>query len=188
MQIGNYLYYKHLDTMGKINITESDIEKMVSETVKNIMETTELKKTINRLVAESFASFDGGEVAPDRYTLSDFNPNIEDETKKRDKYADLRKKLRHIKRGKEKNDGKPKKSGRVNKSKRSLVLGWLREPSLDCAEIMRKLWHPEKEEEDSARSYFYKCRDGKLNDSGVPYRFSDEDINALYRIKSEISA
>jgi len=174
--------------MAKIKITESDIQKMVSKTVNNIMEMTELENTIKKMVAESFASFDGGEVAPDRYTLSDFNPNMEDETKKRDKYADLRKKLRHIKRDKEKNGDKPKKNGRVNKSKRSLVLGWLREPSLDCAEIMRKLWHPEKEEEDSARSYFYKCRDGKLNDSGVPYRFSDEDINALYRIKSEISA
>lgn len=173
--------------MAKIKITESDIQKMVSKTVNNIMEMTELENTIKKMVAESFASFDGGEVAPDRYTLSDFNPNIEDETKKRDKFADVRKKIRHAKREREKVYGK-EKNGRVNKSKRSLVLSWLREPSLDCADIMRRLWHPKKEEEDSQRSYFYKCRDGKLNDSGVPYRFSDEEINALYRIKSEISA
>lgn len=76
----------------------------------------------------------------------------------------------------------------MNKSKRSLVISWLKKNDINCAEIMRKLWHPAKEDEDSARSYFYKCRDGKLNDSGVPYRFTDEEINALYRIKSEASA
>lgn len=186
----NYLYYKDLETMAKqkVKINEEDITKMVNKTVENILEMEQLKSTIKKMVAESFAAFDGGEVAPERYTLSDFNPNIEDETKKRDRYADVRKKIRHAKREREKVYGKEKKNGRVNKSKRSLVLAWLKEPSLDCADIMRRLWHPKKEDEDSARSYFYKCRDGKLNDSGVPYRFSDEEINALYRIKSEISA
>ena len=81
-----------------------------------------------------------------------------------------------------------KRSGKAGKGKRAIVLTWLKDPAVNCAEIMRKLWNPTEEEEDAARSYFYKCRDGKLNDSGVPYKFSDSDINSLYKIKSEKSA
>ena len=50
---------------------------------------------------------------------------------------------------------------------------------------MRELWKPSKDEEDGARSYFYKCRDGELNDSGVPYEFSDSEINRLYQILND---
>ena len=69
-------------------------------------------------------------------------------------------------------------------TRRARVIKWLKDPSVNCAEIMRKLWKPSKREEDAARSYFYKCRDGELNDSGVPYSFSDKDINRLYSIKN----
>ena len=69
-------------------------------------------------------------------------------------------------------------------SKRARVIQWLKDDSVNCAEIMRKLWRPSKRKEDAARSYFYKCRDGELNDTGVPYSFSDNDINRLYSIKN----
>lgn len=71
-------------------------------------------------------------------------------------------------------------------SKRVRVIQWLKDDSVNCAEIMRKLWRPSKKKEDAARSYFYKCRDGELNDTGVPYSFSDDDINRLYSIKNNM--
>jgi DNA-directed RNA polymerase subunit M/transcription elongation factor TFIIS len=71
-------------------------------------------------------------------------------------------------------------------SRRARVIQWLKDDTVNCAEIMRKLWHPSKRKEDAARSYFYKCRDGELNDTGVPYSFSDADINRLYSIKNNL--
>lgn len=71
-------------------------------------------------------------------------------------------------------------------TRRARVIKWLQDPTVNCAEIMRKLWHPEEKKEDSARSYFYKCRDGELNDSGVAYSFSDKDINRLYGIMNNL--
>ena len=88
------------------------------------------------------------------------------------------------KRDKDSKIGKHKR--KAGKNKRNIVIKWLKDPAVNCAEIMRKLWHPgDQDEEDAMRSYFYKCRDGKLNDDGNPYRFTDEDINSLYSLKSE---
>lgn len=70
--------------------------------------------------------------------------------------------------------------------RRARVIQWLKDPSVNCAEIMRKLWKPSKKKEDAARSFFYKCRDGALNDSGAAYSFSDRDINRLYAIKNNL--
>lgn len=70
--------------------------------------------------------------------------------------------------------------------RRARVIQWLKDPSVNCAEIMRKLWKPSKKKEDAARSFFYKCRDGALNDSGAAYSFSDGDINRLYAIKNNL--
>jgi hypothetical protein len=91
-----------------------------------------------------------------------------------------------------KEDSKTKKEKRINSkntkaaSRRARVILWLKDPSINCAEIMRKLWKPSKKKEDAARSFFYKCRDGALNDSGVAYSFSDKEINRLYAIKNNI--
>ena len=70
--------------------------------------------------------------------------------------------------------------------RRARVIQWLKDPSVNCAEIMRKLWKPSEKKEDAARSFFYKCRDGALNDSGAAYSFSDGDINRLYAIKNNL--
>ena len=91
---------------------------------------------------------------------------------------------------KDKNDSKTNK--RINSkntkaaSRRARVIKWLKDPTINCAEIMRKLWKPSPRKEDAARSFFYKCRDGALNDSGVAYSFSDAEINKLYAIKNDI--
>jgi hypothetical protein len=79
----------------------------------------------------------------------------------------------------------PKTSRERRQTKRAVVIKWLRDPSVNCAEIMRLLWHPAPEDEDTKRGEFYKKRDGAINkDSGARYSFSDEEINSLYKIKS----
>ena len=80
------------------------------------------------------------------------------------------------------NKTKKKSSSEQMKNKRTFVLKRLKNDDVNSASYMRKLWHPSEDEEDSARSYFYKCRDGELNDSGVPYSFSDDEINRLYQL------
>lgn len=59
------------------------------------------------------------------------------------------------------------------------------EIKLDVAPYAYALW-PDKDE-DSARSYFYKCLKGEKNDSGVPYEFDDAEINRLYSMLSNNS-
>lgn len=92
----------------------------------------------------------------------------------------------------DKSKSKDSKEERRNKKntkaagRRARVIQWLKDPSVNCAEIMRKLWKPSKKKEDAARSFFYKCRDGALNDSGAAYSFSDGDINRLYAIKNNL--
>ena len=87
-----------------------------------------------------------------------------------------------------KQDDEGKKNAKKTKAatRRARVIKWLQDPTVNCAEIMRKLWKPKKKKEDAARSYFYKCRDGELNDSGVAYSFSDKDINRLYAIMNNL--
>lgn len=86
----------------------------------------------------------------------------------------------------EKKEHKKNKKNSKAATRRARVIQWLKDPSVNCAEIMRKLWKPSKKKEDAARSFFYKCRDGALNDSGVAYSFSDNDINRLYAIKNNL--
>lgn len=87
---------------------------------------------------------------------------------------------------KEKKERRKKSQNSKNAARRARVIKWLKDPSVNCAEIMRKLWKPSKKKEDAARSFFYKCRDGALNDSGVAYSFSEGDINRLYAIKNNL--
>jgi hypothetical protein len=86
----------------------------------------------------------------------------------------------------DKKERQKKSKNSKNAARRARVIKWLKDPSVNCAEIMRKLWKPSKKKEDAARSFFYKCRDGALNDSGVAYSFSDGDINRLYAIKNNL--
>ena len=79
----------------------------------------------------------------------------------------------------------PKTARQARQTKRAIVIKWLRDPQVNCAEIMRQLWNPTPEDEDTKRGEFYKKRDGKINkDTGARYSFSEEEINTLYRIKS----
>lgn len=118
----------------------------------------ELKKTIKNLIRESLYNMFGPDMMEKKHS-----PNNQ-----------------HYK-------TKPKTAKQARHTKRAIVIQWLKDPAnaVNGAEIMRQLWHPSPEEEDTKRGEFYKKRDGAINqDSGARYSFSDEEINALYRIKS----
>lgn len=74
-----------------------------------------------------------------------------------------------------------KEDSMSKKQKRRAVLEWLRSPEIDTAEIRRMLeGEPENQrEEDTKRSLFMK----KVNQT-YGKRFSDEEINKLYSIKT----
>lgn len=81
-----------------------------------------------------------------------------------------------------KNERKAKKAYDSNmRVKRKSVLQWLKSPEVNTAEIRRMLeGEPEsQEDEDTKRSYFMK----KVNQTHGK-RFSDEEINHLYSIKT----
>lgn len=69
------------------------------------------------------------------------------------------------------------------RSKRRIVLQWLKNPAVNMAEIRRMLeGEPESQsDEDTGRSLFVK----KVNQTHGK-RFSDEEINALYALKSSL--
>lgn len=75
-----------------------------------------------------------------------------------------------------------KKSNKKSNKKRS-VIQWLQKPEVNTAEIRRRVeGEPEsQEEEDTKRSYFMK----KVNQSNGK-DFSDEEVNQLYAVKSEL--
>lgn len=119
----------------------------------------------------------------DRITYSVINEMFMDEKNQSAEQADdnYKKREKEAKKDTERNSKNTKAATR-----RARVINWLKDDSVNCAEIMRKLWRPESKKEDAARSYFYKCRDGELNDTGVPYSFSDNDINRLYGIMNNL--
>ena len=65
---------------------------------------------------------------------------------------------------------------------RKSVIKFLKKDGVNCADYAYRLW-PWKDK-DSARSYFYKCRDGKPKPNGEPYAFTSKQINKLYSMIS----
>ena len=73
---------------------------------------------------------------------------------------------------------KSSKEREVSVKKKKRIIQYLKDEKTDIAPYAYELW-PDKDE-DSARSYFYKCLDGKTNDDGDVYSFSDEEFNRLH--------
>ena len=67
---------------------------------------------------------------------------------------------------------------KIRDKKRKRIIQYLKDEKTDIAPYAYELW-PDKDE-DSARSYFYKCLDGKTNDNGDVYSFSDDEFNRLH--------
>jgi hypothetical protein len=75
------------------------------------------------------------------------------------------------------------KDKKKDSNKKRSVIQWLQKPEVNTAEIRRKLeGEPEsQEDEDSKRSYFMK----KVNQTHGK-DFTDEEVNSLYAIKSNL--
>lgn len=71
------------------------------------------------------------------------------------------------------------------KKRRKQVIAYFKQDGVNNAPYAYKLW-PEKEKS-NARSQFTKCLNGKLNDEGFPYSFTDSEINELYSLISSTS-
>lgn len=79
---------------------------------------------------------------------------------------------------KDDDSSKEKEGNKASAKRRERVISRLKSDGVDVAQYAYKLW-PDKDE-DSARSYFYKCLDGKTNDTGDVYKFTSDEINRLY--------
>ena len=84
---------------------------------------------------------------------------------------------------KEKSDNKEEGSKISSKRKRRIIHA-LKDKTVDVAQYAYRLW-PDKDE-DSARSYFYKCLDGKTNDSGDVYSFTDDEYVQLESFLTDV--
>lgn len=67
-------------------------------------------------------------------------------------------------------------------SKRKSVMTMLRDGKYNHAELMRELWHPQAEDEDTLRSLFSKKATGKPDADGAVRSFTEEEINRLYEL------
>lgn len=77
---------------------------------------------------------------------------------------------------------KEKEGDKASAKRRERVISRLKSDGVDVAQYAYRLW-PDKDE-DSARSYFYKCLDGKTNNTGDVYKFTSDEINRLYSMLS----
>ena len=83
---------------------------------------------------------------------------------------------------KDDDSSKEKEGNKASAKRRERVISRLKSDGVDVAQYAYRLW-PDKDE-DSARSYFYKCLDGKTNDTGDVYKFTSDEINRLYSMLS----
>ena len=126
----------------QVNITENDIIKLVTESVKKLIkediynvwkpmecddenyseiaETKQLRNIIRRMVKEAFDMSYGAPTGIEQpKPAGGVNTNTNE---KLDSAHDIRKKIRQWAKAHEKGLGKEKSGGRMNKSKRSLVI------------------------------------------------------------------
>ena len=83
---------------------------------------------------------------------------------------------------KDDDSSREKEGNKASAKRRERVISRLKSDGVDVAQYAYRLW-PDKDE-DSARSYFYKCLDSKTNDTGDVYKFTSDEINRLYSMLS----
>lgn len=83
---------------------------------------------------------------------------------------------------KDDDSSKEKGENQASAKRRERVISRLKSDGVDVAQYAYRLW-PDKDE-DSARSYFYKCLDSKTNDTDDVYKFTSDEINRLYSMLS----
>ena len=137
-----------------------------------------LRETIKGMVRESIFDIINGGMSEKKFGSGS------KQKKNSNKTAEKKEKHRKHKEEKEKNfqnyvkDYDSETDSRIKDKKRKRIIQYLKDEKTDIAPYAYELW-PDKDK-DSARSYFYKCLDGKTNDDGDVYSFSDEEFNRLH--------
>ncbi len=76
--------------------------------------------------------------------------------------------------------------GEISKDEENTILNWIDNSTVNKAAIAYDLYDAESEsEEASARSLFYKKLDNKKNDNGIPYEFSETELNKISSIMDD---
>lgn len=154
-------YNESKQNNSKVFLTESRLNQIISESIKRAI----LKEGF-------FDSF----------------PSVHETGKSLKKKQELRRKKKEKKEKRQKERDKnfrsdslsneKQNSNKASAKRRERVISRLKSDGVDVAQYAYRLW-PDKDE-DSARSYFYKCLDGKTNDTGDVYKFTSDEINRLY--------
>lgn len=137
-----------------------------------------LKEAIKGMVRESIFDIINGGMSEKKFGSGS------KQKKNNKKTSDKKEKHRKHKEEKEKHfqdyvkDYDTEKDSKIRDKKRKRIIQYLKDEKTDIAPYAYELW-PDKDE-DSARSYFYKCLDGKTNDNGDVYSFSDDEFNRLH--------
>ena len=154
-------YNESKQNNSKVFLTESRLNQIISESIKRAI----LKEGF-------FDSF----------------PSVDETGKSLKKKQELRRKKKEKKEKRQKERDKnfrsdslsneKQNSNKASAKRRERVISRLKSDGVDVAQYAYRLW-PDKDE-NSARSYFYKCLDGKTNDTGDVYKFTSDEINRLY--------
>lgn len=83
-----------------------------------------------------------------------------------------------------KSEDSNKEESKISSKRKKRIIQALKDETVDMAQYAYRLW-PNKDE-DSARSYFYKCLDGKTNDSGDVYSFTDDEFVQLESFLTDV--
>lgn len=154
-------YNESKQNNSKVFLTESRLNQIISESIKRAI----LKEGF-------FDSF----------------PSVDETGKSLKKKQELRRKKKEKKEKRQKERDKnfrsdslsneKQNSNKASAKRRERVISRLKSDGVDVAQYAYRLW-PDKDK-NSARSYFYKCLDGKTNDTGDVYKFTSDEINRLY--------
>lgn len=153
-------YNESKDGSMKVTLTESKLNSIISESIKRVL---------SEGFFDSFPSMQ--ETGKSLKHKQELRKKKKEEKEKRQKERD--KNFRSDSLSNEKQN-----SNRASAKRRERVISRLKSDGVDVAQYAYRLW-PDKDE-DSARSYFYKCLDGKTNDAGDVYKFTSDEINRLY--------
>lgn len=159
----------------KVTITESKLNAIISESIKKVLKEGYFDN-MGMHETNFFGGFDeGGKQKHNKEKVMHRKQKQQDKAERKQKQWDS---LSNA--GEDIHKDSRNKGKKDFATKRKRVISRLKSDKVDVAQYAYSLW-PDKDE-DSARSYFYKCLDGKKNDAGDVYNFSDDEINRLYSL------
>ena len=80
----------------------------------------------------------------------------------------------------EKKGGNDETETSVSGKKEETILNWVNDDTVNQAQIAYKMYGAKSEgEKANARSLFYKKLHGEPNDNGVPYHFTEVELNTI---------